>query len=157
MMHKTMADITANALAALQRAGVDGAVAQEAAESCAFLEACSYPGLRLLAEALGDGRRDLVLVRDGMGFDLEQVSCVFIGPAVAAAVAADGRAFLRNVRHGLYLVPHSLKINVAIGCPVDPAFALGGERTKNPYVEKLQLAQQNGVAVDQSVWQSLAR
>lgn len=151
MMHKTMADITAHALAALQRAGVDGAVAQEAAESCAFLEACSYPGLRLLAEALGDGRRDLVLVRDGMGFDLEQVSCVFIGPAVAAAVAADGRAFLRNVRHGLFLVPFSVRHNLAIGCPVDPAFPLGGEREKNPYTEKLEAAERDGLEVDEGL------
>lgn len=155
-MPKTLADIEAHALAALSRAGVARDVAQEAAASCAFLEACNYPGLKTLAEALGDARRDLTLSRDAMGLDLDNVSCVFIAPAVAAAVARDGRAFLRNVRHGLYLVPQSLKINVAIGCPIDPAFALGGERSKNPYTEKLQLAQQMGVAVDQSLWQSLA-
>ena len=154
-MRKTLAEIQSHALAALSRAGVEAPVAEDAAAACAFLEACGYPGLKNLAEALGDERRSLTLRRDAIGLDLDQVSCVFIGPAVAAEVAAGGRAFLRNVRHGLYLVPQSLKINVAIGCPIDPSFPLGGERSKNPYVEKLQAAEAAGVAVDPELWAAL--
>ncbi len=72
----------------------------------------------------------------------------FLGPAIAAHVATHGRVFLRNVRHGLYLVPLAVEANIGIGCPVDPAFALGGERHKNPYSEKLEIAARDGVAVD---------
>ncbi len=37
----------------------------------------------------------------------------------------------------LYLVPMSVRGGYGIGCPVDPNFALGGERLKNPYPEKI--------------------
>jgi hypothetical protein len=67
-------------------------------------------------------------------------------------VRDHGRLFLRNVRHGLYLVPYSVKANIGIGCPVDPAFALGGERTKNPYEEKLAAAHRAGIAVADPFW-----
>jgi hypothetical protein len=59
------------------------------------------------------------------------------------------------VRHGLYLVPLAVEANIGIGCPVDPAFALGGERSKNPYSEKLELAAREGVAVDDELWRAL--
>jgi hypothetical protein len=126
-----------------------------AADACAFLEACAYPGIAHLLEALGDQRRDLSLERDALGLDLQQVSCVFLAPSVEAEIAARGRAFLRNVRHGLYLVPVSIKLNVAIGCPVDPAFGLGGERLHNPYAEKLADAARDGVEIDDEIWQKL--
>ena len=126
-----------------------------AARNCAWLEACGYPGIRLLLEARADERRVLALVPDAMGLDLQNVSCVFLGPEIAAHVAKHGRVFLRNVRHGLYLLPLAVEANIGIGCPVDPAFALGGERHKNPYSEKLELAARDGVAVDDELWRAL--
>ncbi len=126
-------------------------IASVAASNCAWLEAVGYPGLKLLAEALGDHETSLDIKRDILGIDLENVSCVFIGAAVAGEVEKNGRAYLRNVRHGLYLVPRSVEQNYGIGCPVDPAFALGGERTKNPYAEKLAAAAIAGVVVDDTV------
>ncbi len=121
-----------------------------------WLEACGYPGLKQLAEALADSRRNITLVRDGLGFDLQNVSCVFLAPAIMADVKANGRVFLRNVRHGLYLLPYTVRDNTGIGCPVDPAFAVGGERLKNPYAEKLALAELNGLEVDEELLKSLA-
>ena len=59
-----------------------------AARNCAWLEACGYPGLKLLLEARADERRSVNLVPDAMGLDLENVSCVFLGPAIAAHVAS---------------------------------------------------------------------
>lgn len=126
-----------------------------AAKSCAWLEACGYPGLKLFLEAHADERQSLALVPDAMGLDLQNVSCVFLGPAIADHVAIHGRVFLRNVRHGLYLLPLSVEANIGIGCPVDPAFALGGERHKNPYVEKLEIAARDGVTVDENLWRAL--
>ena len=126
-----------------------------AAKNCAWLEACGYPGIKLLLEARADERRSLTLAADAMGLDLQNVSCVFLGPALVDYVASHGRVFLRNVRHGLYLLPLSVEANIGIGCPVDPAFALGGERSKNPYTEKLEIAARDGVAVDDDLWQAL--
>ena len=128
---------------------------EAAARNCAWLEACSYPGIRLLLEARADERRSVNLVPDAMGLDLENVSCVFLGPQIAAHVAQHGRIFLRNVRHGLYLLPLAVEANIGIGCPVDPAFALGGERHKNPYSGKLELAARSGVTVDDDLWHAL--
>ena len=132
-------------------------IASVAASNCAWLEAVGYPGLKLLAEALGDENTSLDIKRDVLGIDLENVSCVFIGAAVAGEVENNGRAFLRNVRHGLYLVPRSVGQNYGIGCPVDPSFALGGERSKNPYAEKLAAAAIAGVAVDDVVIAELTK
>ena len=126
-----------------------------AARNCAWLEACGYPGIKLLLEARSDARQTLALVPDAMGLDLQNVSCVFLGPEIAAHVAKHGRVFLRNVRHGLYLVPLAVEANIGIGCPVDPAFALGGERHKNPYSEKLELAARDGVIVDDELWRAM--
>ena len=153
-MNRSLIDIRAHAAAALER---HGHVARAAsAADCAWLEAVGYPGLTLLAEALKDSRSHLDLERDALGIDLQNVSCVFIGGQVTDEVAQNGRAFLRNVRHGLYLVPGSVSGNYGIGCPVDPGFALGGERSKNPYVEKLAIAERDGVAVDDAIWQTLS-
>jgi hypothetical protein len=135
-------------------------IAKECGEACAFLEACSYPGLELLFEALettSAGARHLSLEPDALGLDVQNVSCVFLAPRLSAMVRERGRLFLRNVRHGLYLVPFSVSANIGIGCPVDPAFALGGERTGNPYAEKLALARATGVKVAEPLWTRLAQ
>ncbi len=153
-MH-TLADIEARARAALSRHGHSG-VADFAAPACAFLEGVGYPGLKLLAEALADTQTAAALEKDLMGLDLQGVSCVFLGPDIERLTREHGRLFLRNVRHGLYLLPGSVNGNYAIGCPVDPAFPLGGERSKNPYTEKLVIAERDGVAVDDVTWLSLS-
>lgn len=128
-----------------------------AANSCAWLQACGYPGIRLLLEASADTERKLDLVPDAMGLDLKNVSCVFIGRQVVAATAAAGRYFLRNVRHGLYLVPLTVEAGMAIGCPIDLNFGLGGQRRSNPYAELLQIAEAEGIEVDDEVWGELTK
>lgn len=130
--------------------------ARDIAWATAWLEACGYPALKLLAEAAGDPVQDLELRRDAMGLDLGNVSCVFLAAKIMDQVAKDGRVFLRNVRHGLYLLPFTVRAGLGIGCPVDPAFAVGGERTKNPYAEKLALAEASGINVDEGLWARLA-
>jgi hypothetical protein len=133
-------------------------IAKDCGEACAFLEACGYSGLKLLFEALDTtpaAERHPPLEPDTLGLDLKNVSCVFLAPRVAAMVGERGRLFLRNVRHGLYLVPFSVSANIGIGCPVDPAFALGGERTGNPYAEKLALARAAGLTVAETLWNRL--
>lgn len=121
-----------------------------------WLEACGYSGVKLLAEALKDERRTLALARDTLGLDLQQVSCAFLAPAIMREVRANGRAFLRNVRHGLYMLPFTVRENIGLGCPVDPAFAVGGERHKNPYTEKLDLAAAEGLEIDDGLWAQLS-
>jgi hypothetical protein len=120
-----------------------------------WLEACGYAGMKFLAEALTDEQRSAALKRDAIGFDLHNTSCVFLAPAIMRDVAMNGRVFLRNVRHGLFLLPFTVKENIAIGCPVDPAFAIGGERTKNPYAEKLAMAESKGIEIDDALWVAL--
>jgi hypothetical protein len=153
-MKKSLQDIEHIAATTLSNAG-HGNVAQHIAKSCAWLEACGYPGLKLIREALADPEQSAELEPDLMGLDLKSVSCIFLAPQIEKLRAERGRIFLRNVRHGLYLVPGSIEGNYGIGCPIDPGFALGGERIKNPYVEKLEAAQRNGVEVDDVFWQSL--
>lgn len=120
-----------------------------------WLEACGYSGVKLLGEALQDERRTLALTRDALGIDLQQVSCAFLAPAIMREVKANGRAFLRNVRHGLYMLPFTVRENIGLGCPVDPSFAVGGERHKNPYGEKLDLAAAQGLEIDDGMWAAL--
>ena len=126
--------------------------AADVAWATVWLEACGYSGVKLLAEALGDERHQHPLVRDALGIDLDNVSCAFLAPAIMREVAANGRAFLRNARHGLFLLPFTVRENIGIGCPVDPSFAVGGERHKNPYGEKLAAAEANGLAIDDALW-----
>ena len=126
--------------------------AADIAWATVWLEACGYSGVKLLAEALTDERRTLALARDALGIDLQQVSCAFLAPAIMREVHANGRAFLRNVRHGLYMLPFTVRDNIGLGCPVDPAFAVGGERHKNPYTEKLDLAAAEGLEIDDTLW-----
>ena len=128
------------------------AEATDIAWASIWLEACGYSGIKLLTEALGDERRTLDLKRDALGLDLDNVSCAFLAPAIMREIAANDRAFLRNVRHGLYILPFAVKANIGIGCPVDPGFAVGGERHKNPYAEKLALAESQGLDIDDAAW-----
>jgi hypothetical protein len=146
MARLAIAELEERLAVALARRGV--AEPAETAWAAAWLSACAYPGLAILNEALADAARAQPLVRDALGLDLGHVSCVFLAPAIVRDVALHGRVFLRNVRHGLFLLPFSVRHGLAIGCPVDPAFALGGERTKNPYGEKLALAGTEGIDVD---------
>jgi hypothetical protein len=97
----------------------------------------------------------LPLVRDAIGLDLNHVSCVFLADSLQDFVQREGRVFLRNVRHGLYLVPDSVARNYGIGCPIDPGFALGGERLKNPYAEKLAQAEAESLDINDDVWKAL--
>ena len=147
-MRLTVPAVQDLAVARLESLGV--AEAPDIGWACAWLEACGYPGIKLLAEALADPLRSRDLARDAMGFDLDNVSCVFLGPAILRDVEANGRVFLRNVRHGLYMLPFTVRSNLGIGCPVDPAFAVGGERHKNPYADKLALAEVDGIEVDET-------
>ena len=140
-------------VSALERRGLSGA--RDLAEKAIWLQACGYPGLGLLNEALQDEQRDTTLVRDALGLDLKNVSCVFLSAKLSDYVAKNGRVFLRNVRHGLFLLPDSVENHYGIGCPIDPSFALGGARTKDPYAEKLDIAARDGIEVDEAVWQSL--
>jgi hypothetical protein len=117
-----------------------------------WLEACGYSGVKLLGEALKDEQRTLELTRDALGIDLHDVSCAFLAPAIMREVHANGRAFLRNVRHGLFVLPFTVRDNMGLGCPVDPSFAVGGERHKNPYGEKLDHASREGLEIDDALW-----
>ena len=94
-------------------------------------------------------------MRDLIGFDLQNVSCAFLAPGIVDDVRANGRVFLRNVRHGLFVLPFAVRENLAIGCPVDPSFAVGGERTKNPYAEKLAAAMDTGLIIDDASWRAV--
>jgi hypothetical protein len=125
------------------------------AQNAIWLEACGYPGLKILSEALEDTARDHSLVKDVIGLDLKNVSCVFLADKLCDYVLKSGRVYLRNVRHGLYLLPASVEQGYAIGCPVDPAFALGGERTTDPYAEKLGVAARDGINIDDERWTAL--
>ena len=153
-MHFSLEDIARQLGRKLETAAIPGA--QEIAWATVWLEACGYTGVKFLAEALADERKSLDLQRDALGIDLQNVSCAFLAPAIMREVSANGRAFLRNVRHGLYLLPFTVRDGIGIGCPIDPGFAVGGERHKNPYVEKLALADANGIDVDDDLWRVVA-
>lgn len=149
-MHLNPAEAERQIAARLEAEGI--AECQDIAWSAVWLEACGYGGVALLAEALDDERRDCDLTRGLIGLDLDHVSCAFLAPRIIADVKANGRVFLRNVRHGLFVLPFTVRENVGIGCPVDPAFAVGGERHKNPYDEKLALAAEQGLEIDNAHW-----
>jgi len=152
-MHLDMKTAEAELTAKLSKLGLNQAA--EMAWATVWLEACGYSGVKLLNEALADQRWSLGLVRDALGIDLHNVSCAFLAPAIMQDVRANGRAFLRNVRHGLFLLPFAVHENIGLGCPVDPSFAVGGERHKNPYVEKLALAEAEGLVIDDGQWAAL--
>lgn len=152
--------IEETALAALAPAGCAPGVAQASAWACAWLESVGYPGLSLLAEALEttprEGRQVALSSEYGL-VDTGNVSCVFIGLQLLEMAKAQGRVVLMQVRHGLYLVPFSVRDNIGIGCPVDPSFALGGVRERNPYLEKLAHAAEHGIEVAPDVLERLAK
>lgn len=149
-MHIDMASAEAQLRSALEAKKIDDAA--EIAWSTVWLEACGYTGLKFLAEALADERRSQPLSRDVLGIDLDNVSAGFLAPGILGEVKANGRAFLRNVRHGLFLLPYTVRDGLGIGCPVDPSFAVGGERHKNPYGEKLDQAARDGLELDYALW-----
>lgn len=146
---------TAEARLAIRLRNIGLADAREIAWATVWLEACGYTGFKFLAEALDDAARTLDLSRDALGLDLQNVSCAFLAPAIMREVKANGRAFLRNVRHGLFVLPFAVRENMGLGCPVDPSFAIGGERHKNPYVEKLALAEAEGITLDDALWATI--
>lgn len=125
------------------------------AETAVWLEACGYPGLKELEQALADPVQEFKLARTVLGLDLRNISCALIGEQVLADVLKNGRVYLRNVRHGLFLLAGSVQHNFGIGCPIDPAFALGGQRGKNPYREKLEIAKRDGLQLDDHIWQKM--
>ena len=129
--------------------------AQFMARSTVWLQACGYAGLGELAQALADDPQEFLLKRSVLGLDLHNISCALIGDQVLDDVLANGRVYLQNVRHGLFLLAGSVQHGIGIGCPVDPAFALGGERSKNPYEEKLSVAKRDGLQFDVTLWQSV--
>lgn len=143
-MRVSLAEIEGRAAAIL------GPLSGAAPWACGWLEACGYQGLAILAEALKDAPAEFAIERDALGIDLKNVSCVFTAERIADDIQRNGRAFLRNVRHGLYLVPFAVERGLGIGCPVDPAFALGGPREKDPYSEKLALARADGVELSEA-------
>jgi hypothetical protein len=152
-MRATLGEIETRALNALRAKGLDR---PDTAANTSWLHGAGYNGLKYLTEALSDTDATFPLEKDALGLDLKNRSCAFIFPDVEQQYAKHGRVFLRNVRHGLFLLRGSVEGNYGIGCPVDPSFALGGERTKNPYAEKQDLAMREGVDVDDALWQSLA-
>jgi hypothetical protein len=146
-------DISTAAGRLLREAGSPD-IAEEGGWACAWLQACGYPGLELMFEAIdttSPEARNPQLMPDALGLDLQNISCVFLCPRLDRMIRERGRLFLRNVRHGLYLLPFSVRANIGIGCPVDPAFAFGGERTKNPYEEKLAQARHEGIPVPEGL------
>jgi hypothetical protein len=56
------------------------------------------------------------------------------------------------VRHGLYALPFAVRAGLAIGCPVDPSFAIGGKRTGDLYGARIAAAIEAGIEVDDEVW-----
>lgn len=126
-----------------------------AAHATIWLEACDYPGLQNLKEAVVDMPQEIALTRDKIGLDLHNISCARIGERIHDDILKNGRAFLRNVRHGLFLVPASVVNDISIGCAVDAGFALGGPRLRNPYIEKLNMAEEAGVHLNRELWNTL--
>ena len=124
-------------------------------ETAIWLEACGYAGLQELSQALSDAPQEFKLARTVLGLDLQNISCALIGDQIVSDVLKNGRVYLRNVRHGLFLLAGSVQYNFGIGCPIDPAFALGGQRGKNPYREKLELAKRDGLELDDHHWQTV--
>jgi hypothetical protein len=145
---------------ALDGANFAPADAQLMPQAMRWLESAGYKGLEILAEALEDtpvsSRSCELKVEYGL-VDTGGISCVFLAPQLTRLVAEQGRLVLMQVRHGLCLLPFSVWANIGIGCPVDPSFALGGERSRNPYLEKIAKAEAEGVDVAPEVLHRLQR
>jgi len=143
------------AFRALDAGGAAAGCDEDAGWACAWLQAAGYPGLRMLVEALEEtpreARRPSLKAVYGI-VDLDNISCVFSAPGLVDMARAEGRVVLNRVRHGLYVLPLAVRAGLAIGCPVDPSFAIGGERTSDPYAEKIATAIEDGIEVDDEVW-----
>ena len=157
-MTQSFDDIRSAATATLAAAGTGPDIAENCGWACAWLEACGYKGIAMLLEALDETppeRRQPELIWKLGGVDGGGVSAVFLAPALMRLAQEKGRITYRSTRHGLYLLPFTVRANIGIGCPVDPAFHIGGERDKNPYAEKLELALANGLEPDADLWRRL--
>jgi hypothetical protein len=126
-----------------------------AAHATVWLEACGYPGLKTLDEALAEGTPAFEMQRSESGIDCDHASCVFIGNQILQNVLTQGRVPLRNVRHGLFLVPASVEHGLSIGCAIDASFTFGGPRSQNPYAVKLAMADEVGVKLDDALWHKI--
>ena len=155
-MRVALDEVRRVAFRALDAGGAAPGCDEEAGWACAWLEAAGYPGLRMLVEALEetprDKRRPSLTAVYGI-VDLDHVSCVFSAPALVDMARAEGRVVLNRVRHGLYVLPFTVRAGLAIGCPVDPSFAVGGKRVHDPYGEKIAAAIETGIEVDEAVWE----
>ena len=141
---------------ALAAGGLPAPEAQESGWAAAWLQAAGYKAAAMTLEALADG----VFTHSGLKVshglvDTAGVSCVWLAPALARLAQDNGRIVLINARHGLFVLPFTVRGNFGIGCPVDPSFAIGGERTKNPYAEKVAQGEAEGVEVDDAQWTAL--
>lgn len=160
MPNFTTGMIERTALAALIGAGVAEKAAGEIAWACGWLESAGYPGLAMLAEALETtpaGQRSPTLSAEYGLVDTGGVSCAFLAPDLALMAKAHGRIVLMQARHGLYVLPFSVRDGMGIGCPVDPSFALGGTRERDPYAEKIAKAEETGIDVAEEVLQRLRK
>ncbi|MFO1091454.1 MAG: DUF3726 domain-containing protein [Hyphomicrobiales bacterium] len=151
-------EIRRQASRALSAAGVAPGLEEECGWACAWLQAAGYDGVKMLVEALEttprENRRPSLAMEYGI-VNLDNGSCVFAAPQVVDVAASEGRVFLANVRHGLYVLPFAVRANLAIGCPVDPSFAVGGERKADPYAEKIRAAVDAGIEVADADWSAL--
>jgi len=155
LMNVSFDEVRRVAFRALDGGGAAPGIDDDCGWACAWLEACGYPGLQMLVEALEETPREArrpSLETDAIGLDMKNVSAIFSAPNIVDMAVATGRVFVRNVRHGLYFLPFTVRADIGIGCPVDPSFAIGGERSKNPYSEKLAAAYAQGLKVDDAVW-----
>ena len=143
------------AFRALDAGGAAPGCDEDCGWACAWLEAAGYPGLKMLVEALDEtpreARRPSLEAVYGI-VDLDNVSCVFSAPGLVDMARAEGRVVLNRVRHGLYVLPFAVRAGLAVGCPVDPSFAIGGMRTKDLYGDKIAAAIEAGLEVDDEVW-----
>jgi hypothetical protein len=144
---------------ALLAGGAAPGVDEDSGWACAWLQAAGYDGVKLLVEAMEttprEERRPSLVFEYGI-VDLHNGSAVFSAPQVVDLAVAEGRVFFANVRHGLYALPFTVRAGVGIGCPVDPSFAIGGERKGDPYKERIAAAIEAGLDVPDEDWRALS-
>ncbi len=148
-------EIRRTANRALDANGAAPGIAEECSWACAWLEAAGYDGLAMMADALDETPIEArqPSFRGAYGIvDLGGSSAVFCAPGLVELAEAEGRVFANNVKHGLYVLPFAVRSDLSLGCPVDPGFAIGGKREKNPYRENIDAAIQNGLQVDKAAF-----
>jgi hypothetical protein len=152
-------EVRRGASRALLAGGAAPGVDEESGWACAWLQAAGYDGVKMLVEALEttprEERRPSLAFQYGI-VDLHNGSAVFAAPQVVDLAAAEGRVFFANVRHGLYALPFTVRRGIGIGCPVDPSFAIGGERKNDPYTEKIRAALDAGLDIPEDDWRALS-